>query len=294
MKFKGQIEGFPQPIVELMLYYQGEQGNKVDVSVFEGNRECPKTNGGFDWEKTNEGAEFWGRVIHEKDFIPFYDLYPKEEQRGIRLDFKPKGSFDAVVESEGKKKVVRLDFHPNSTEAHDRFEATKNYFDIEITNATDADWYFPLVGEKLVAFNNFGAGGLLTIADITPNIMVFNKHCDLITPCKTEEWTIDRGDCKDVYLEDKEGIPFKIKSTLDSLASLLLEKNKRYGNAALEPLGVFNKHSSGNGILIRLDDKLRRIANSEELRKNDIADIMGYLTLLCVDKGWNDFNDLID
>lgn len=86
----------------------------------------------------------------------------------------------------------------------------------------------------------------------------------------------------------------KISHILESLNKLLQEKNKRYGNSALEPLGIFNKGDSTDGILIRLDDKLQRIKNSTELRKNDVADIMGYLTLLCVSKGWDDFSELID
>jgi len=86
----------------------------------------------------------------------------------------------------------------------------------------------------------------------------------------------------------------KIKLVLTSLETLLLEKNKRYGNAALDPINIFSKHSPEGGITVRLDDKLRRIQNSTELRKNDISDIMGYLTLLCIEKEWYDFTDLID
>lgn len=85
-----------------------------------------------------------------------------------------------------------------------------------------------------------------------------------------------------------------IEDILESLNNLLQEKNKRYGNAALSPLGIFNKNSPTEGILIRLDDKLNRIKNSDILRKNDIADVMGYLTLLCVEKEWTNFEDLID
>ena len=86
----------------------------------------------------------------------------------------------------------------------------------------------------------------------------------------------------------------KIKQTCDSLNRLLQEKNKRYGNSALEPLEIFNKKSASDGIMVRLDDKLMRVKNSNELRKNDVSDIMGYLVLLCVDKGWDNFDDLID
>lgn len=86
----------------------------------------------------------------------------------------------------------------------------------------------------------------------------------------------------------------EMRQVLDSMSYLLEEKNKRYGNSALKPLKIFSKKEAGEGILVRLDDKLGRIRNSEDLRKNDVADIIGYLTLLCVSQGWLDFNDLID
>lgn len=86
---------------------------------------------------------------------------------------------------------------------------------------------------------------------------------------------------------------WSIEQITSSLSYLLQEKNKRYGNSALEPLeGI--KYTPEDGIKIRLTDKLKRIINSDELRKNDIADVMGYLVLLCISKGWTNFNDLID
>ncbi len=86
----------------------------------------------------------------------------------------------------------------------------------------------------------------------------------------------------------------KIITTCDSLKEFLLEKNKRYGNSALEPIGFFSKLSPKEGIKLRLDDKVKRIKNSSELRKNDTVDLMGYLLLLCVSEDWTDFKDLLD
>ncbi|MEL4307418.1 hypothetical protein [Joostella sp. CR20] len=83
----------------------------------------------------------------------------------------------------------------------------------------------------------------------------------------------------------------KFKETLNSLADLLEYKNKKYGNSALEPLEIFsNKTKVGT----RLDDKLARIKNSDKLHKNDVADIIGYLTLVCVEKDWTNFNEFKD
>ena len=76
----------------------------------------------------------------------------------------------------------------------------------------------------------------------------------------------------------------KIKSICDKLADLLVYKNKKYGNSAIEPTQIFYKGDNTNSILIRLDDKLSRIKNSQELRVNDICDTLGYLVLLLISK----------
>ena len=90
-----------------------------------------------------------------------------------------------------------------------------------------------------------------------------------------------------------EQVKYGISKVAESLATLLLEKNAKYGNSALEPLkGI--KYSAEDGIKIRLTDKLKRVINSDNLRKNDIVDIMGYLVLLCVLKNWTSFKDLED
>ena len=62
----------------------------------------------------------------------------------------------------------------------------------------------------------------------------------------------------------------------------------------MSPRRIFSKADTDEQLKIRLDDKLSRIANADELRKNDTVDLLGYLVLLCVANGWNDFTDLID
>tara|TARA_R110002050_G_scaffold37987_2_gene94044 strand:+ start:1136 stop:1396 length:261 start_codon:yes stop_codon:yes gene_type:complete len=81
------------------------------------------------------------------------------------------------------------------------------------------------------------------------------------------------------------------KETLESINSLLEYKNQKYGNAALEPLKIFQgKCKVGQ----RLDDKLARVKNADRLKKNDIADLIGYLTLVCVENGWDNFDEFKD
>jgi len=78
----------------------------------------------------------------------------------------------------------------------------------------------------------------------------------------------------------------KISAVSDAIKSLLLYKNEKYGNSALEPMGVFFKNRPEEAdyasILIRMDDKLSRLNNRDTLRVNDISDFIGYLNLLLV------------
>tara|TARA_R110000765_G_scaffold203176_1_gene308360 strand:- start:124 stop:474 length:351 start_codon:yes stop_codon:yes gene_type:complete len=78
-----------------------------------------------------------------------------------------------------------------------------------------------------------------------------------------------------------------------ALEELLLEKNNAYGDAALAPLGVFSSCTASTGIKVRLDDKLKRIANSGlvEDTEDTLIDIAGYIILLMIAKD-NESNDI--
>jgi len=86
----------------------------------------------------------------------------------------------------------------------------------------------------------------------------------------------------------------KIIAVTDALKEFLCEKNRRYGDSAIHPMHVFSKESAGEQLCVRLDDKLSRIKNSNELRKNDLIDTLGYMVLLCIENDWLDFEDQID
>lgn len=95
-------------------------------------------------------------------------------------------------------------------------------------------------------------------------------------------------------LKIKEGNVLKedfFTKAYSSLCRMQQAKDARYGNSALKPLEIFSKHHPYGS---RIDEKLARIKHSDELRKNDVADIIGGLMLLCQEKGWDYFEDLID
>lgn len=79
-------------------------------------------------------------------------------------------------------------------------------------------------------------------------------------------------------------VPFatKVVEVLDQIEQMLIDKNQKYGNSALEPIGVFSKLSPREGLLIRIDDKLKRIKNGSLANDDEdvVNDLIGYLVLL--------------
>ena len=84
-----------------------------------------------------------------------------------------------------------------------------------------------------------------------------------------------------------------IKLKCRQLEDLLVRKNDAYGDSALSPLGVFSSANASSGIKIRLDDKLKRIANAGlvEDTEDTLIDIAGYIILLIIAKE-NESNDI--
>ena len=76
----------------------------------------------------------------------------------------------------------------------------------------------------------------------------------------------------------------KIKSRCKALEDLLLMKNAKYGDAALDPLNIFSKAGAVAGIKVRIDDKLKRIQNAGlcDATEDTLQDLAGYLILLMI------------
>jgi hypothetical protein len=72
----------------------------------------------------------------------------------------------------------------------------------------------------------------------------------------------------------------EIKKEIKGIETMLLAKNKAYGDSALNPLRLFSKASSEEQILVRIDDKLSRIARGSAAGEDVIDDLIGYLVLL--------------
>lgn len=72
-----------------------------------------------------------------------------------------------------------------------------------------------------------------------------------------------------------------VADVLDDIGATLIKKNESYGNSVFEPVRIFSKADELEGLRVRIDDKLSRIAKGNESYNEDtITDLIGYLILL--------------
>ena len=80
----------------------------------------------------------------------------------------------------------------------------------------------------------------------------------------------------------KMTIPELIDVECQNLAEMLKAKNRAYGNSFADPMRIFSKSTPEEALLIRIDDKLSRIARGQDAGEDTILDLAGYLILLRV------------
>jgi hypothetical protein len=126
----------------------------------------------------------------------------------------------------------------------------------------------PVVGSvytvKDMNFMRHNFGGWVGITE--EDVLKWKDFVEIEKPINMNETNFDR----------------QVMDILHEIEHLLISKNRKYGNSALEPLGVFSQLSAKEGLLVRIDDKLKRIKNGS-LEKDDedvVNDLIGYLVLL--------------
>ena len=102
-------------------------------------------------------------------------------------------------------------------------------------------------------------------------------------------------DWRDIVVEDKDdkwsggnlnpdslNFDCLLDKVSKKIINLLKEKNKAYGNTALNPPSIFSKLDATEAICARLDDKLSRIKNRgiNDKTEDTVDDLIGYLFLL--------------
>jgi hypothetical protein len=81
----------------------------------------------------------------------------------------------------------------------------------------------------------------------------------------------------------------RITEVMSGIEKMLIEKNRAYGDSALDPVRVFSKQDNIEQLYVRIDDKLSRVQRGHEYPGDDtIFDLVGYLVLLLIAKERNE------
>lgn len=83
--------------------------------------------------------------------------------------------------------------------------------------------------------------------------------------------------------ELKNSTEKEIHAVCMEMSEFLIDKNRAYGNSALDPVRIFSKSGNVEQLMVRIDDKLSRFYRGTDYPgDNDVDDLIGYLVLLKV------------
>jgi hypothetical protein len=118
-----------------------------------------------------------------------------------------------------------------------------------------------------------------------PEGMEFNTGYVMDNTLHSEHyWDTNRN--IDVTVSDGQSYIISFDEELDivvkQMTDLLKEKNKAYGNSALNPTNIFSKLNASESLCARIDDKIARIRNKgiNDKTEDTVDDLIGYLLLL--------------
>lgn len=92
-----------------------------------------------------------------------------------------------------------------------------------------------------------------------------------------------------VEIESKRQFDLMLKKILQDIGNLLIEKNIKYGDSALNPVRIFSKSEPQEQIKVRIDDKISRLVRGDALKEDEdvVMDLIGYLIILQMCKKYN-------
>lgn len=91
----------------------------------------------------------------------------------------------------------------------------------------------------------------------------------------------------EITLEFQNDFEVDVWDTLMGIYHMLCEKNRKYGDSALNPARIFSKADATEQIKVRIDDKLNRIKNAQDDDTEDaVKDLTGYLILFMIARGF--------
>jgi hypothetical protein len=84
-------------------------------------------------------------------------------------------------------------------------------------------------------------------------------------------------------LDDLQIIIDLYNQKVEDILKHLLDKNRKYGNSALNPIRIVSSENTVEQLYIRIDDKLNRVINRQNDEDEDLPfDIAGYFILVYI------------
>lgn len=126
-KGKGQLSGYPKEVISILLTEQVNQNNPINLEVFEKNINSKKSEGGFDWNETEKGEDFFKNLITWKVFSLAYEEFPVisySEEVFIETDlhsYIPSGQI-STLPKEIIEEMLREQIHQGNPENISVFE----------------------------------------------------------------------------------------------------------------------------------------------------------------------------
>lgn len=114
--------------------------------------------------------------------------------------------------------------------------------------------------------------------------MITRKQMDAIGFKIAERFWEDMG----VNTREQAPLEHEIRQECERIADMLCEKNRKYGNSAINPIRIFSKASAEEQLLVRIDDKVNRMLDLQSDDDEDVVlDLIGYLVLLIICRNLN-------
>ena len=131
---------------------------------------------------------------------------------------------------------------------------------------------------------NIKTGETINFASVTQLQAALNVTKETIRRCLENGTAYKKTWCFDIPLEPETQEINQNAWTIYNTRQNRQNTGLQYGDSALNPRKIFYKGDAVSAILVRLNDKISRIENNpdEMPRFNDVADTIGYCTLLLI------------
>ena len=283
----GDVLGFPMPVIEAMLRYQENQGNPRNLTIFKNYRSSTKPDGGFAWFATNEGEEFWDKVITKQDFDVFFEEYPELLPEEPTLE-PIESRYLKTVELYGKENVIPITPTSSRLQVEGMPYAILNKMLDEQVRQGNEESIEPFVKNRLA---NKAEGGFnytdtsdgydfwIKVLEEENYELFFEKYPELLPKKDVEEVSTEE-------VVTEEGL------SVDSF----IEKNKE----ALQDISKTNTplFNALNGVLAELrisyEDDAVQVEEVVEVEEDDLDldNLMGEIDELDLDSLLDDIDDL--